>query len=347
MRSTMMRTVMSVCGSLMVSTAIAGPKLEVAEPIFQFGQRERGETVEHTFVLKNTGDEPLSITRVQASCGCTSTQLAGKEVPPGKETKLDAKLSLKFQSGPLKRTILIETNDPVHPQTIVSLVGVAHSRMKIEPPALSLKAIVGVSEALGTVEVKGIEGLKFNITKIETSDAKVAATVAILKPGEAYRVSVEIKPPFEEGLLRGWVRLQTDQEGEYPLIVIPVSAVVAGDLAIFPRKLEFRTGTYQPAKVVLAIGPGKVQKFKVSSVDAPPSMTAATRETSDGYQVVLTNIHVSNELDGKELKINTDIDGGKVITVPIRVLKGGAVCPLSGARSVRATGKSAIPSGSR
>ena len=132
-----------------------------------------------------------------------------------------------------------------------------------------------------------------------------------------------------------------------PRFWIPVSAVVAGDLTILPRKLEFRTGGCRPAQRTLTIGPGKVQKFKVSSVDAPPSMTAVMQETSDGYQVVLTNIQVSDQLDGKELKINTNIDGGKVITVPIRVLKGGGVCPLSGARRVGATGKSATPSGSR
>jgi hypothetical protein len=238
MRKATIAAVLGLCGACLVSTAIAGPRLEVAEPTFQFGQRERGQTVEHTFVLKNTGDEPLSITRVQASCGCTDTQLAAKEVPPGGETKLDAKLSLKSQSGPQKRTILIETNDPVHPQTIVSLVGVSHSRMKVEPLALTLTTPLDIREASAVAEVKGTEGLKFKITKVETSDPTVTATITTLKPGEAYSVSVEISPPPEEGVLNEWVRLQTDQKGEYATIEIPVSVAVAGDRPGLPGQMH-------------------------------------------------------------------------------------------------------------
>lgn len=47
---------------------------------FDFGQLERTEVGQHTFNLKNAGDEPLTVTGLYTSCGCTIAQVEGHEV---------------------------------------------------------------------------------------------------------------------------------------------------------------------------------------------------------------------------------------------------------------------------
>lgn len=57
-----------------VATALyAGGSMEWSEKEYDFGKVELGSgPVEHRFVFKNEGKEPILIRDVQASCGCVS-----------------------------------------------------------------------------------------------------------------------------------------------------------------------------------------------------------------------------------------------------------------------------------
>lgn len=48
-----------------------------------FGQIKVGEPVSHEFTFTNTGDIPLVISTVQASCGCTVTSYTKEPIAPG------------------------------------------------------------------------------------------------------------------------------------------------------------------------------------------------------------------------------------------------------------------------
>ncbi len=78
--------------------------------------------VDHTYVLKNTGEAPLTISRIYTTCGCTTAELTARVIPPGKS----ALLRLIFDAGfhdtrgqQVKRGIIIENNDPTHSQAEV------------------------------------------------------------------------------------------------------------------------------------------------------------------------------------------------------------------------------------
>ena len=54
-----------------VSAQTGGPVITWEKSTYDFGDVHQGEKVEHTFKFKNTGNEPLVITNVQVTCGCT------------------------------------------------------------------------------------------------------------------------------------------------------------------------------------------------------------------------------------------------------------------------------------
>ena len=43
----------------------AGPKMVIAEPVFDAGKVDQGTALKHDFIIKNTGDEELRITKVK------------------------------------------------------------------------------------------------------------------------------------------------------------------------------------------------------------------------------------------------------------------------------------------
>jgi hypothetical protein len=45
--------------------AIAAPKIELKDRVFNFGEVIEGQTVEHTFRVENRGDQPLEIQQLK------------------------------------------------------------------------------------------------------------------------------------------------------------------------------------------------------------------------------------------------------------------------------------------
>ena len=60
--------------------------ISVKENIYDFGTiKEDGGNVSHTFTVSNEGAAPLVITRVIASCGCTTPEWTKEPIAPGKK----------------------------------------------------------------------------------------------------------------------------------------------------------------------------------------------------------------------------------------------------------------------
>ncbi len=56
-----------------------------------FGNIDQGKPVTHTFKVTNTGDQPLKISNVKASCGCTATDYSKEVIPAGGEGFVQAR----------------------------------------------------------------------------------------------------------------------------------------------------------------------------------------------------------------------------------------------------------------
>ena len=62
---------------------------------YDYGTVKNGADGHRFFTVKNTGDKPLIISRVQASCGCTTPEVPKDPIMPGKK----GKITLKFDSS--------------------------------------------------------------------------------------------------------------------------------------------------------------------------------------------------------------------------------------------------------
>lgn len=61
-----------------------------------------------TFEFKNTGNQPLIITNVQSTCGCTVPSKPTEPIMPGQTGKIDVKYNMS--PGPIRKTITVESN---------------------------------------------------------------------------------------------------------------------------------------------------------------------------------------------------------------------------------------------
>ncbi len=153
--------------------AQGGPRIAVSDSVWDFGEVTATFRVGHVFRIKNVGDDPLLIQRVESSCGCAVASLADSAIEPGGEAPLRVTLNAEnLAPGTLaEKTVTLTCNDPQGPiraltlRARLSFQGV--SGIAMEPRWIRLKAgersrrtwerLVVTNQNMGPFEVKVLE----------------------------------------------------------------------------------------------------------------------------------------------------------------------------------------------
>ena len=90
------------------------PRLTIVEPVKDFGTVAKGDKLDWTFLIKNTGDTDLQIIAAKPGCGCTVADF-DKVIKPGATGKVTAHVDTTNFAGPIAKTVSVETNDPSTP----------------------------------------------------------------------------------------------------------------------------------------------------------------------------------------------------------------------------------------
>ena len=78
---------------------------------YDFGEIIAGEKVEHTFRFSNTGTEPLVITNVQVTCGCTTPKGWPRDpIAPGKKADLIVQFNSAGKIGRQNKVVTVVSN---------------------------------------------------------------------------------------------------------------------------------------------------------------------------------------------------------------------------------------------
>jgi len=107
-----MKKILGIVAMTMVgaaSYAQTGPQIEFKTETIDYGTVVKGQdSGVRTFEFTNTGDEPLVITNVRSSCGCTVPSKPEAPVMPGKSDKIEVKYNMSM--GTISKTITVESN---------------------------------------------------------------------------------------------------------------------------------------------------------------------------------------------------------------------------------------------
>jgi len=88
----------------------SGPVMSFEEEKFDFGDIHQGDKVEHIFEFENTGNEPLIITNVQTTCGCTAPEWPRDPVAPGQSGKIKVVFNSSGKIGRQHKVITVVSN---------------------------------------------------------------------------------------------------------------------------------------------------------------------------------------------------------------------------------------------
>ena len=89
------------------------PNAQFEKKIHDFGTvKEEIGAVTTSFEFVNTGDAPLVIQRVTATCGCTTPKYTREPILPGDTGQVDVRYSTFRRPGNFRKNVRVYTNVP-------------------------------------------------------------------------------------------------------------------------------------------------------------------------------------------------------------------------------------------
>ena len=141
-------------------------RIKFESTVFDFGDMgEKGGNHTHKFEFTNTGDAPLIITKVTASCGCTTPGWTKEVIMPGKTGFVNVEYNPEGRVGPMEKTVTVISN--------------------AEPEAVTLTIkgeVVSVDLTPLPVPIEYMQYFGYDSKVITASDAKFEAFVEKLVP---------------------------------------------------------------------------------------------------------------------------------------------------------------------
>ncbi len=102
-----------------------GALVVFVEDTHDFGDITEGEVVSHVFNFKNSGTEPLILSDVKTTCGCTAPSWTKEPVMPGQEGSITVTFNSSGKAGRVNKTVTIisnATNSPAYVKIVTSVL---------------------------------------------------------------------------------------------------------------------------------------------------------------------------------------------------------------------------------
>lgn len=322
------------------------PRLTILEPVKDYGTIAKGEKLDWSFVIKNTGDADLQITAAKPACGCTVADF-DKVIKPGQTGKVTAHVDTAAFAGPISKTVTLETNDLTTPTSMLTIHAIVKPYVEAYPAGFVRYNLMKGEADTQTVTLYSEEEEPFQITNVEipidpvtsepvkwmkvafekiTNDAEKAQNVG--RPGQdQYKVKITVGgPDGKVGVLGDKLRIITNSKHQ-PDYLISIAGVIRPAFSVEPSALNF--GEVAPSDlsatrmvVVHSNSLKNRETFVVSRAESSvPAVVTSVKPTANKgeYEVTLqiSKDAKPGDVDGV-VTIHTNDKTTPIVTVPMR-----------------------------
>ena len=148
------------------------------------------EAVGH-FKYENTGDKPVRFKSIRTSCGCTVAQTQKEEVPPGEKGEITATLKIGGRTGTQVKAVTVDTDDPAHAVTVLTLKAVLPDMLEITPSFVYWTD--GEAPKPKTVVVHPGKNFAVKELKVTSSNLEFSAKVERKNVAGDFKIDIEPK----------------------------------------------------------------------------------------------------------------------------------------------------------
>lgn len=296
-------TAFSVCVlfACLIPCAGAAPSLTINATELDLGTVERGIVANTSVTLTNAGDTPLELTDIKSSCPCTTAELPPPDkrvIAPGASLELPIAYDTKDRYGDVGSTIVLYTNDPKQPTTLVNLGLTVESLVVYSPDtgvAWSLAPRGGTVTTPLTI-MAGDETANIELLELSMEKPGVTPNAKTTIENNRSRIDVRfaIDPDVPMGMMENQVHARVRIGDKETTVSVPVRGGIIGDVlitppAIFSPRTAYRQGARISEITVRSSHPGQPAPELVGVEVVGPLQTEWKANTAeDNYLITVS-----------------------------------------------------------
>jgi len=301
------------------------PKVQVTNPLYDFGSALEGKMVDHVFKIKNVGQSELLIRGVKTSCGCTAAAPSKNHLAPGETADISVGFDTHFQKGHQVRTITAYTNDPTTPVAVMTMQGVVKQQVAALPEQVAFGTVRKGTSATQEVMIDDLTNQKnFEVSSVSNSSPAIKVTREPRKDGKpGAMLKVELLPTMPPGPFDDSIKVVTNR---VPL-QIDVFGTVTGDLSLDPQQVSFGiVPRGQDVVRILKLTNSSARDVKVLDIaSSVPSVSASADPVKAGKEYRITVTLKRGTPEGQvrgQLAIKTDDPEQSSLNIPFYGIVG-------------------------
>lgn len=233
---------------LLLTAGIGSPPAAVLHcptPVAVKGEIKGGPPLAHAFELTNRGAGLLTITAVEAGCGCLRQSLSSGVLKPGESAKLTLEVNTLTQpDGPNRWQVAVQYSStaagvqPQHGELLLQVTATLVREVTVTPPQIGFSTTGAASQSL-TISDKRCKPL--SVLKATSSSPSLVIEITPRAAGKDQLLLVKLAADAPVGHRDEAVVLLTD-DPEYPELRVPVRVLkrAAGAITAAPESVAVR-----------------------------------------------------------------------------------------------------------
>jgi Protein of unknown function (DUF1573) len=258
---------------------------------YDFGAVKQGETVTHTFYVKNVLVVPLKIARIDLPAPGMTVR-AKPMIDPGTNGEIEIAWNTARVVGSVTAKATVRFVEAQRPDLTLVLSGTVTPAIEAIPLAGFFISLFKDESAERSITLVNHQDHALGIRKLDAQNPLFQASLDTRTVGQVYELAVKVPAGIRPGRYAEEIRLETDDQ-KFPTIQIPVNLLVKDDLYVTPDVVDFgeidlSRLTAQPNLLQLLahtiIVKKRAGKFEIKSIVSGLPELRITRTPDDASQ---------------------------------------------------------------
>ena len=295
------------------STSMAKPKLHCESPKYDFGTVIGGGSITNAFVLTNTGDEPVVVSKIKNCCGVTSA-LVPMTIPPGSNAVCTSVFNTKNRYGRQDKQILLITNDKKHLYFDLRLPGTLLKPIEFSPRWLRLGDVMPDSAISETITATNLLEQVVALESVSTSVPGLNAEI-VESNSRNWIVQIHSISALSVGRINGKFQLHFSTG----IVDVPCIGTVDPVIQTTPNKIQVVSRSSGTVERLVMLRSGDGRAFEITSAKfVNADGQAEFKKLADGKWQLQLTIQPSTIKPDASVVIKTSIESQNTISIPLQ-----------------------------
>jgi hypothetical protein len=276
-----------------------------------FGSVPHGQLLTHNFRIANTTRNPVNISHVRVSCGCTSAVVNRGYLNPGEETTLTARMDSSVFFGVRTVTIFVNFDRPGFDEVRLWVQANSRSDFVMTPHQMAFGQIKRGSGPTATVSITfyGNQGARITEVKGESNYVQPSLQEQRRSDGEVtYQLTAKLRPdtPVGKWYTDLWVKTNVATMAQ---LRVPLTVEIESALSVSPEVINLgsvKVGAEVEKKVIVR----GVKPFKLAGLEGEDAELAVKDSTTDAKAVHVLTVRLKPSKAGdfgRTVRVRTDL----------------------------------------